>query len=71
MKSSKKKREALIKFSEWQTKAEDDYIAIEAMLKEEGLPNPICFHAQQMAGKVLKTEGDMLQYKSYGRRYSC
>ena len=54
MKNSKKKREALIKFSEWQAKAEDDCLAIEAMLKEGRLPNPICFHAQQMAEKYLK-----------------
>jgi len=54
MKNSKKKRETLIKFSEWQAKAEDDCLAIEAMLKERGLPNPICFHAQQMAEKYLK-----------------
>lgn len=42
------------KFYEWQKRAEDDIRAMEAMFKEGGPPNPICFHAQQSAEKYLK-----------------
>jgi HEPN domain-containing protein len=41
-------------FHRWQEKAEDDIRAMEAMLKKVGLPNPVCFHAQQTAEKYLK-----------------
>jgi HEPN domain-containing protein len=43
-----------IKFEEWQRYAEDDRLAAEAILKEGGPANPICFHSQQMAEKYLK-----------------
>ena len=49
-----KKTSAFRRFYDWQTKANDDFRAMEVMLKEGGLPNPICFHAQQGAEKYLK-----------------
>lgn len=39
---------------DWFKRAEDDIKAAELMLHEGGLPNPICFHAQQSAEKYLK-----------------
>lgn len=51
---SKKQRARQKRFYEWQTRAEDDIHAMEVMLKEGGLSNPICFHAQQSAEKYLK-----------------
>lgn len=51
---NKKQRARYQRFYEWQKRAEDDIRAMEVMLKEGGLPNPICFHAQQSAEKYLK-----------------
>jgi len=41
-------------FIEWQNYADEDELAAEAILKENGPANPICFHAQQLAEKYLK-----------------
>jgi len=52
--ANKKPKAQYQRFYEWQKRAEDDIRAMEAMFKEGGLPNPICFHAQQSAEKYLK-----------------
>lgn len=39
---------------DWLSRAEEDLVVVELALKEGGLPNPICFHAQQAAEKYLK-----------------
>ena len=41
-------------FYKWQHRAEEDIRAMEEMLHKSGLPNPVCFHAQQAAEKYLK-----------------
>lgn len=41
-------------FLEWQHYADEDELAAEAILKDDGPANPICFHAQQLAEKYLK-----------------
>ena len=38
----------------WFKKADEDETVIKIMLEENGPPNPICFHAQQMAEKYMK-----------------
>lgn len=53
-KGNKKQRAGYQRFYEWEKRAEDDFRAMEVMLKEGGLPNPICFHAQQAGEKYLK-----------------
>ena len=52
--ANRKQKAHYQKFHEWQKRAEDDIRAMEAMSKEGGLPNPICFHAQPSAEKYLK-----------------
>ncbi len=42
-------------YKEWIRKAEDDKLSIQAILKENGPPNTVCFLSQQMAEKYLKT----------------
>lgn len=44
----------LIKFKEWQGKAEEDFQSGRILLKHEGAPASIAFHAQQGAEKYLK-----------------
>lgn len=39
---------------EWLTRADEDLRAAVLMSEEGSLPNPICFHAQQVAEKALK-----------------
>ncbi|TSC73733.1 MAG: HEPN domain-containing protein [Parcubacteria group bacterium Gr01-1014_44] len=39
---------------DWLARADEDIRVAEIALKEGGLPNPICFHAQQTAEKYLK-----------------
>ncbi len=41
-------------FEEWEAYALDDEKVAEMILREDGPPNPLCFHAQQMAEKYLK-----------------
>ena len=39
----------------WFKRADEDLLLIEVLLKEESFfPNPICFHAEQVAEKYLK-----------------
>ena len=45
---------AHIRFQEWERVARDDEEMIKIGLKENSSPNPLCFHAQQMAEKFLK-----------------
>ena len=45
-------KEKLVK--EWLSKATDDELSIEAILKEEGAPSTVCFLSQQMGEKYLK-----------------
>ncbi len=45
---------AYIRFQEWERVARDDEEMIKIGLKENSSPNPLCFHAQQMAEKFLK-----------------
>ena len=40
--------------NDWFLRGEDDMGTMEILLKEHGVPNAICFHAQQMAEKYLK-----------------
>ena len=50
----------------WFRRADDDLILIEAIIKGDiFLPNPICFHAQQVAEKYLK---GFLAYKDLHTR---
>ena len=44
----------LIKFKEWQEKADEDFESGEILLKHNGAPASIAFHAQQGAEKYLK-----------------
>ncbi len=39
---------------DWFLRGDDDLHVIEILLKEDGAPNIICFHAQQAAEKYLK-----------------
>ena len=39
--------------SHWITRAAEDIRTIALLLREDGPPNPICFHAQQAAEKYL------------------
>jgi HEPN domain-containing protein len=39
---------------DWFARGDDDIRAAEILLKEQGAPNTICFHAQQAAEKYLK-----------------
>lgn len=50
----KELRNARIRFRAWQQYAEEDEQIAEIALKENGPPNQICFHAQQVAEKYLK-----------------
>ena len=38
----------------WFERGNDDLRACEILMKENGTPNTICFHAQQAAEKYLK-----------------
>jgi len=40
--------------NDWFLRGEDDVGTMEILLKEHGVPNAICFHAQQAAEKYLK-----------------
>ena len=40
--------------NDWFLRGEDDLGTIEILLKEYGVPNTICFHAQQAVEKYLK-----------------
>lgn len=42
------------KFEEWARYGDEDHQIVKIALKENGPPNQICFHAQQMAEKYLK-----------------
>lgn len=42
------------KFEEWARYAEEDRQIAELAIREDGPPNQICFHAQQLAEKYLK-----------------
>lgn len=42
------------KFGEWKRYADEDEQIAEIAIREEGPPNQICFHSQQMAEKYLK-----------------
>lgn len=42
------------KFEEWAKYADEDIMTAELLLRENGTPNQICFHAQQAAEKYLK-----------------
>lgn len=42
------------KFEEWARYGDEDHQIVNIALKENGPPNQICFHAQQMAEKYLK-----------------
>ncbi len=44
----------LIKFKEWREKAEEDFESGQILLKHNGAPASIAFHAQQGAEKYLK-----------------
>lgn len=44
----------LIKFKEWQEKAEEDFQSGHILLKHNGAPASIAFHAHQVAEKYLK-----------------
>lgn len=44
----------LIKFKEWQEKAEEDMQSGHILIKHGGAPASIAFHAQQVAEKYLK-----------------
>ena len=48
------KEKALRRFGEWENYALEDEQIIMLALKEDGPPNQICLHAQQMAEKYLK-----------------
>jgi len=39
---------------EWLSRATDDELSIEAILKEEGAPSTVCFLSQQMGEKYFK-----------------
>lgn len=43
-----------IKFAEWSKYAGEDQVMAELAIEEDGPPNQICFHSQQMAEKYLK-----------------
>lgn len=43
-----------LKFEEWARYADEDQQMAEIALKEDGPPNQVCFHSQQMAEKYLK-----------------
>ncbi|MCK5465962.1 HEPN domain-containing protein [Candidatus Parcubacteria bacterium] len=45
-------KEKLVK--EWLSRATDDELSIEAILKEEGAPSTACFLSQQLAEKYFK-----------------
>ena len=40
--------------ADWFKRADDDIKSVEVLLNEEGLFNPVCFHAQQAVEKYLK-----------------
>ena len=40
--------------NDWFLRGEDDLGTIQILLKEHGVPNTMCFHAQQAAEKYLK-----------------
>ena len=48
------KEKATMRFKEWEQYALEDEQIIGIALKEDGPPNQICLHAQQMAEKYLK-----------------
>lgn len=41
--------------ADWLARANEDVQVAEILLKEDGLPNSVCFHAQQAAEKYLKS----------------
>lgn len=43
-----------LKFEEWKQYADEDEQMAELALREDGPPNQICFHSQQIAEKYLK-----------------
>ena len=45
---------AELRFEEWAKYADEDQIMAEIALREDGPPNQICFHSQQVAEKYLK-----------------
>lgn len=45
---------AKLRFEEWSRYANEDQQIAELALKEDGPPNQICFHSQQIAEKYLK-----------------
>jgi HEPN domain-containing protein len=45
---------SLIRFHEWERYALEDEQTINSILRDGGVPNQICMHAQQMAEKYLK-----------------
>ena len=45
---------AKLRFEEWAKYADEDQTMAEIALKEDGPPNQICFHSQQIAEKYLK-----------------
>ena len=47
-------KKALARFSEWQTRADDDEAIAEIAIRANGPPNPVCFHSEQLAEKYLK-----------------
>ncbi len=51
---------------DWLARADEDIKVAELALKEGGLPNPICFHAQQAAEKYLK--GFLAFYEKHVRK---
>lgn len=44
----------LLKFKEWQTKADEDFESAKILLNNEGVPATICFLSQQTVEKCLK-----------------
>lgn len=48
------KEKAQKRFAEWEKYALEDEQIIEIALREDGPPNQICLHSQQMAEKYLK-----------------
>ena len=45
---------AKTKFDEWRRYAEEDMAMAEIAMREDGPPNQICFHAQQIGEKYIK-----------------
>mgnify|MGYP001559614973 CR=1 FL=1 len=52
--------------ADWFARGNDDLKTIEALLKNNGIPNIVCFHAQQAAEKYLK--GFLANHEKYTRK---